>query len=275
MTREIVAKPVVALTLVLLGAGPTGTQSRDSQKPTFEVASVKRAESTNPWAGAIPHVLPGGRFYAGLATVEDLLWFAYGLRPHQIVGGPDWVRRNRFEISARAATELPPDQIKRMVGSLLEDRFKLVTHVEQREMQFLALVRARPDGPLGPALIRIDECNPATIRELRQKFPEKYPTPIGNGMISGCSSRGLDDLATLLSIVGMPVIDATSLKDSFYFTIRSQFSPTVALFGATNSNPNLPALSTALDEQLGLKLEGGRGSVEVLVIDRVLMPTEN
>ena len=95
-------------------------------------------------------------------------------------------------------------------------------------------------------------------------------------MLSGCSSKGLGDLAILLSMgQSAPVIDATGLTDSFYYTIRSQFNPAAAFLGrgAANDDPNLPALSTALDEQLGLKLESRRGPVEVLVIDSVERPT--
>jgi uncharacterized protein (TIGR03435 family) len=162
-----------------------------------------------------------------------------------------------------------------MVRSLLEDRFKLVTRVEQREMRFLALVRARPNGALGPGLIRIDECSPAIVNELRRKFPEKYPMPIG-GTISACSSKGLGDLALLLSLgQDTPVIDLTGLTDSFYFTLHSQFAGLARLVGRERTDPNLPALSTALDEQLGVKLESRRGPVEVRVIDSVQEPDEN
>jgi uncharacterized protein (TIGR03435 family) len=259
---------------VWIGIGLLGASiCAQEAKPRFDVASVKLAESKILQIGPIPQALPGGRFYAGVATVADLLWFAHDLRPHRIAGGPDWVRRDRFEISARAVVDVPSDQIKKMVRSLLEDRFKLVTHMETRELPFLALVRARPDGALGPALIRIDECSPATINELRQKFPDKYPTP-GNGMASGCSSMGLDNLAQLLSIGSTPVIDATGLTDSFYFSIRSQRS-LAGSAGLNSSDLNLPALSTALNEQLGLRLESRRGPVEVLVIDSVQPPNEN
>ena len=72
------------------------------------------------------------------------MWFAYGVRSDLIVGGSDWVRQDRFEINAKAANDVPVDQIKLMVRSLLLDRFKLVTHTEWREMQVLALVRAVP-----------------------------------------------------------------------------------------------------------------------------------
>lgn len=242
--------------------------------PRFEVASVKRTESRTFSTAPIPRAYPGGQFRADLATVDGLLWFAYGVRQDLIVGGPDWVRQDRFEISARANSDTPADQIKLMVRSLLEDRFKLVTHMERREMQVLALVRARPDGPLGPNLISIEECSPRVVNELRQKFPERYPTPMGDGMTGGCSSMGLGTLAVLLSTgQGPPVIDATGLTDSYYYTIRSQFSPAAAFFGLTNTDPNLPALSTALEEQLGLKLQSRRGPVEVLVIDSVSVPT--
>jgi uncharacterized protein (TIGR03435 family) len=195
------------------------------------------------------------------------------MRQEFIVGGPDWTRQDRFEVNAKASTDAPADQITLMVRSLLRDRFRLVTHMEPREMQVLALVRARPDGPLGPNLIRIDECTAAAMRELRQKFPEKYPA-VGGGAMSVCSSKGLGDLAVLLTIgQSTPVIDATGLTDNFYFTIRSQYSAAGALRGLTNNDPNLPALSTALQEQLGLTLESRRAKVEVLVIDSVERPT--
>jgi uncharacterized protein (TIGR03435 family) len=184
------------------------------------------------------------------------------------------VRQDTFEISAKAENDAPAAEIKLMVRSLLEERFKLVIHMERREMQVLALVRARPDGPLGSGLVRIDACSPAIVNKLRRDSPEKYPTP-GAGMLSACSSKGLGDLAALLTIgQGTPVIDATGLTDSFYYTFRSQFTPAAALTGrATNDDPNLPALSTALDERLGLKLQSRKGPIEVLVIDSVEQPT--
>jgi uncharacterized protein (TIGR03435 family) len=219
----------------------------------------------------VPRAQPGGRFRADIATLDTLLSFAYGVRQDLIVGGPDWVRQDRFEISAKASNDAPAGQIKLMVRSLLEDRFRLVIHTERREMPVLALIRARLNETLGPNLVRIDECSPAAVNELRRKFPEKYPMPIGGGIVSGCSSTGLGDLAILLSTgQGAPIIDATGLTDTFYYTIRSQFRP---FFGPTDTDPNLSALSTALEEQLGLKLQSRRAPVEVLVIDSVEMPT--
>jgi len=268
------ARPLTACVVAALLSASIAAQQ---PKPRFEVASIKRNESRRMSDALVPRVLPGGRLRAGNASVEQLLWFAYGWKAYRIVGGPDWARQEQFDITAKAENDAPADQIKLMVQSLLEDRFKLVTHVEQREMRYQALVRMRPDGPLGPGLVTIDACSPAILNELRRKFPEKYPSPVGAGMFSGCSSKGLDSLADLLTFErDAPVIDATGLTGSFHFSFRSQFQPAViARLGGPNIDPNLPALSTALAEQLGLKLESRRGPVDVLVIDSVQEPTEN
>jgi uncharacterized protein (TIGR03435 family) len=259
-------------------AGMTVTLSAQAPKPTFEVASVKPRQESTAVSVVIPgraRVLPGGVFSATYTSVEHLLMFAYDLRDYRIVGGPDWLRRDKFEIRARAETDAPADQIKLMVRSLLEDRFKLVTHVEPREMRYNALVLARPNGFLGPGIFSIDECTPVVVNELRRKFPEKYPTPSGPGMTSGCSPTGVNAFADYLSFrLGTPFIDETGLKGGFYYTVRSQW-PTGLGFGVEVSDPSLPALSTALEEQLGLRLESRRGPLEVLVIDSVQQPTEN
>ena len=97
-------------------------------------------------------------------------------------------------------------------------------------------------------------------------------------MNSGCSSMGLDSLADLLTLgQDVPVIDETGLDGNFYYSFRSQFSPDFRRFGVPRNepNPNLPTLSTALNEQLGLKLESRRGPVDMLVVDSVQQPTEN
>jgi uncharacterized protein (TIGR03435 family) len=264
----------IPLVLVVVICAPILTAQQPA--PRFEVASIKRSESRTPSMAPAPRAVPGGRFRADIATVETLVSFAYGVRTDFIVAAPDWARQDLFEINAKASYDAPANQIKLMLRSLLEDRFKLSTHMEGREMQVLALVRARPDEPLGSNLTPIDECSPAAVNELRRKSPEKYPPPMGVGMISGCSSMGLGALAILLSTGrDIPILDATGLTDNFYYTIRSQFSPVAAVFGIANTDPNLPALSTALEEQLGLKLQSRRAPVEVLMIDSVEMPTPN
>lgn len=92
----------------------------------------------------------GGVVNVTKITVLSAVVYAYDLKHYQVVGGPDWIRNDRFTISARAGRSVPDAQIKLMLQSLLEDRFKLVTHAEQRDMPFRALVVARADGRLGP-----------------------------------------------------------------------------------------------------------------------------
>ena len=265
---------------VVAGAAMLSAQAPEQSAVAFEVASIRPVRAGAPLPSnivPIPRALPGGAFGASFASVVDLLWFAYNLRQDRIIGGPDWAREERFAIDARAGREVPVDQLKLMVRSLLEERFALVAHMEPREMRLQALIRARPNGPLGPALLPIDECTPAAVGELRRKSPEKYPTPAGGGMMSGCSSNGVNVLADYLTLMlGDSYIDATGLQGSFYHTIRAQWpARAVTGLGRPANDPDLPALSTALEEQLGLKIESRRGPVEVLVIDSVERPTAN
>lgn len=271
----------VAVLLAVLVSALVGVPVAAQQpKPRFEVASVK--VQTGPilfGPDIVPRAKPGGMFNPTHVTVETLLWFAYDLPSYRIVGGPDWIRKETFQINATAGRDVPADQIKLMVQALLEDRFALVSHVEPREMRAQMLVRARPDGSPGPGLLPIDECSPAVVNALRQKSPEKYLSPIGNpGLISGCAGPGLTQFVDLLTMgLGTPVIDDTGLTGSFYWALRSQFRAVPAAFAARApaADPNLPDLATALSEQMGLRLESRRGPIDVLVIDSIQPPTEN
>lgn len=258
--------------------GMTVALAAQTPKPTFEVVSVRPTTGTirlSEVADAMPRVRPGGVFNPTHTTVEALLMFAHDLREYRIVGGPDWIRRDFFSVDARAGNDAPAEQVKLMVQSLLEERFKLATHKELREMRFQALVRARPNGLLGPRLIRMDECSAAITNELRRKFPEKYPTP-GGGISGGCFAPFGTRFADYLSVrLGTPVIDATGIQDGFYVTLSAQLPVGARLGVVENTDPDLPALSTALEEQLGLRLESRRGPLEVLVIDSVQQPTPN
>jgi uncharacterized protein (TIGR03435 family) len=273
-------RPRVFSSLVVVVLALAVTISAQEPRRSFEVASVKpqpddrRALSI---AFGMPIVRPGGVFSATHSTVLALLIFAYDLPQDRIVGAPEWAARDLFHVDARAGSDASKEQIKLMVRQLLADRFKLAAHIEPRDMRHQALVLSRSDGSVGPSLLRIDECSAAVVNDLRRNFPERYPRPVGRGVVSSCSSRGLGDLADMLSIGSAPVVDATGLTGSFYFTIRSQWDLGGVILRRPDAEPdsNLPALSTALEEQLGLKLESRRGPVDVLVVDSVLPPTDN
>jgi uncharacterized protein (TIGR03435 family) len=263
--------------------------SAQQPKPRFEVASVKPSGPVTPSGGTWTDVmnsvglrrLPDG-ITARQETVHSLIISAYGVLPSQIVGGPDWVKSDRFEITAKAGADVPVAQIQLMMQSLLEDRFKLVAHREQREMRHQALVLAKADRRLGPGLFRMDvACTPMAVNELRRQFPEKYLSPLGNGLISSCSNRGVNTLAaSLASDLETPVIDATGLEGPFYWAFSAEWPRRSSNPGSNLGSPlrdpsDLPALSTAFEEQLGLKLESRKGPIEVLVIDSVSRPTGN
>ena len=255
---------------VLLGWTVVAAQS----EPTFEVASIK--PQTVPYSAATagtagPIIRPGGIFTSSHVTVETLLRFAYDLRwPHQVVGGPDWVRQDMFQINARAGSDVTRDQIKLMVGSLLADRFNLVFRREQRETDVVALVLARPDGRLGPNLLRVDDCR-AAMREVSKRPPVSSTDA---SSMSACSA-GVSALATTLSLdlyLNKPVIDATALKGTFLYTVTARLSAPAT---AAASDPRYSSLPVALEEQLGIRLESRRAPLDALLIDSIERPSDN
>ena len=268
-------KPLLLLTLL----GMTVTLSAQTPKPTFEVASVKKLDQlvTSMVFGFGPPIR-GGTLRLTNSTVAALIKYAYGLRDFQVVGGPDWINKDLFEVQSKATGEPPPTEIRLMLQSLLEDRFGLVMHKEQRDMRFFAMVPSRSDGRLGPYLHRgpdapTQPCDRKQIDELEKA----RPAPLrGMAMASiglGCGS--LPSFAEMVSPhMGLPVLDRTGLTGRWSATLY--FAPDPATTRPdVPLDPNLASFPTALQEQLGLKLEATRGPVDVMVIDSVRPPTEN
>jgi uncharacterized protein (TIGR03435 family) len=236
---------------------------------------------------------------ATLATVEMLLLSAYQMRNYQLVGGPSWMSRDRFDITARAAGEVTPEVARRMLRSLLRDRFMLRAHTETRQADLHVLVLARSDGQLGPRLKRTSpECE-ATL-EARKKGTappaerpdfERIRTQTFCGMSAMSSTAAgasnysmgavtLDRLVNQISgEVRGPVVDRTGLTG--LFDILFEYASQARLQAAPQNTPDLttdvalPTLRDALQEQLGLELESEKGPLDVLVIDRVDRPSEN
>ena len=262
---------VAALGVVVVTAQQT--------KPRFEVASVKPQPeplSFQNMATAGMRVRPGGVFTSSHASLMSLIWFAYDLRTFEVAGAPDWARRELFDISARAGSDVPEAQVKLMVRSLLEDRFKLVAHSEKRELPFVAIVLARPDGQLGPYIRRLeDDCTIATASEVKKQFPPR-PEMKGGGTARGACQplSSMADGLTLLPPQETVYLDKTGLSGKFVWELRAA-SLSLTPDPASNADPNLPPFREALADQLGLKLESRRGPIDVLVIDSVQRPTEN
>ena len=258
---------------------------------TFDVASVKPNKSGDQ--RVMIQTPPNGRYTATNVALRMLLRQAFDVQDFQIVGGPNWLATDRFDIVAKAPDGITgPDQIRPMVRALLADRFKLVAHNETREMPIFSLVVARADGKLGAKLsdAKVD-CDARFAAARRGGPPSAFPAPgqpiecgfmiaPGNMNVGGMAML---ELARALSpMVGRMVIDKTGLKGRYDFQMA--FAPEGRGFGPGPGpgpaeqppvDPNTPSLFTALQEQLGLKLESERGPVDVVVIDRVEQPTED
>jgi len=299
---------IYAFGVLALGFGLVVTSARlDAQNPSptpsaspvFEVASVKPNKSGE---GFIRFGLqPGGRFTAQNVPARELIRFAYNVQPFQIEGGPGWVNSDRFDVTAKAEGDFPPTgpgqsgPVQLMMQNLLADRFKLKVRRETKEMPVYELVLARSDRRLGKQI------EPSTVDCVAMRGrgagpggrgpggPPPSPPQPGErpqcGMFMGIGSVGAGDvtieqLAQLLSQgVRRMVVDKTGLTGRYSFNIEftpDQMPPPGAAPPGVQPpavNPDRPSMFTALQEQLGLKLESARGQVETLVIDSIEQPT--
>jgi len=272
----------------------------------FEVASVRPvADATGPLGRFLP-LLP--RFEYTELPIGWLLRLALQKPDYQIIGAPGWIDTERYTIMAKAPDGTPQAALTTLMVNLLKDRFQLATHLETRELPTFNLVMARTDGRPGPNLKTTPADCQATVAE-REAAARAFaagrgaPPPMpplgdinappqcgfgrlltGNVAVSGRTIAQF--VTTLADWVGRPVIDKTGLTGLYDFTLKfapegvrasGPLGPTLTLLqGQVQSppaDPTAPSLSAALQEQLGLKLESGRGPVEVIVIDRLEKPT--
>jgi uncharacterized protein (TIGR03435 family) len=236
-------------------------QEPASETAAFEVASVK--PNTSRVSNAVPASRANGSYSASNVALKSVIANAYEVRIFQIEGGPDWLTSERFDIIARGR-EGTPDRLRpAMLRTLLAERFKLAAHFETREQQVYALVLARSDGRLG---LQLKPSPPSASGAT----PGPVMTSVDNGVARIQGSRvPLDNFALVLasSVFSRRVIDRTGLGGQFDLDLRftPESSPAVA--------PEFPSIFTAVQEQLGLRLQSERGPVPVLVIDSVQRPT--
>ena len=257
--------------------------SLGAQRPAFDAASVKRR--TDPGGGFVGR-RPGGRFAADGASLQELIEFAYRLQPYQITGGPGWLGTERWDIDATGAPSSPNDALEAL-QQLLADRFSLVVHRDVRELQVYALVSARRDGGFGPQLKRSPiDCTALQAEALRTGVvPTEARGRCGVQGRAGSIQIGgspLSELVLLLSArLQRMVVDRTGLTGPWDLTLTYTPEPSQIARGAfatgdqPNINPDGPSIFTAVQEQLGLKLESTRAPVDVLVIERAEFAREN
>jgi bla regulator protein blaR1 len=273
--------------LLLLAAGSTAAAAGQTQSPVapprFEVASIK--PSNSPDRRAVFNARPGGQFSATNVTVKQLIQSAYGIKGLQISGGPSWVGSDLFDISAKPEGPVKPDQIQPMLQSLLAERFRLVIRRDTREMLVYALVTARN----GPKLSEANESAPSIVDPGGRGSPaagNRQPAMIIRRGLVRAQETNMYALAYQLSnFLGRTVVDKTGLTGRY--DLKLEWMPDenqIAMFrtlgipegnGAPAADSPWPSLFTALEEQLGLRLESQKGPVEIFVIERIERPSPN
>lgn len=271
-----------ALALRVLVAVLASASLAAAQNPTFEVASIKPNRNAGAPPGGI-RPLPNGRLNATNVTLDELLRRAYRLHESQLIGGPAWMKSDRFDVvaAAGAAPARGVDDVLLMLRSLLLERFRIDAALEKRELPAYMLTHARPDRSLGPNL------RPSTVDCAKNQAgltpnsatldADGWP-PCGIAWVYTTAFRTTEGtrfdrvvkhagtpmseiaLAMMLS-AGRPVVDGTGLTG--LFDANYQFE------SATGSAPaplEKPDLFTAVREQLGLRLEARRTDVDVLVV---------
>jgi uncharacterized protein (TIGR03435 family) len=279
----------VAATFLLTAYPMAQAASPAREHPSFEVASVKPNKGDGPTESGVQ---PGGRVTMINVPLRLLIRSAYQVQDEQIVDAPGWISTEHFDVIAKAAGDVPPPTpgnpgpIQLMMQSLLAERFKLAVHRETRDVPAYALQLVRRDGRPGPQLHRstVDCAAIAAARGPNGGPPSGPGTDrpqCGIRAAGGLMMAGglpLSQLATLLSsMVQRVVIDKTGLTGNFDFELKwtPDRTPQGAPANAATApgDPDAPSIFTALQEQLGLKLESAKNTVEVLVIDHVERPT--
>jgi uncharacterized protein (TIGR03435 family) len=238
----------------------------------FDVASVRPHRVADDVMFAL-QFHDGGRFTA-TGTLGMLIRTAYRLQESQLVGASGWMNDDRFDIDARAAADATPDEMRVMLRELLTERFALALHREGREMPVYAL--------------RMADTQKGARARLTQAVENCAAPPCSVRFAPGAlSARGITMpmLANELSMwVDRIVSDRTGVQGRFDVDLnwapdRIPQAPAISATSdppvAMRLDPNAPSIFTAVREQLGLRLEPGRGKVEVLVVDRAERPTQN
>ena len=295
--RAVKAMRKAALTLTALMSILTPPQDlgQPTTRPEFEVASVK------PGAGAgRPQFLGSrspGTFTAQNINLRFLIRVAYGVRSFEVLGGPRWIDSDTYDITAKPKVSgergqttprrEPVAEMFLMLQPLLEDRFKLRVHRETRELPVYSLTVAK-----GGVRMQQSKCTPVEFPSppaaAEKPCPNQGYRPGTNGVNRTLDATGVDIpglLMFLANTMRREVIDKTGLSGRFDFHL--EWAPEEAtappVVGQTDDptkqTPSVgtigPSIFTALQEQLGLKLESDRAPVEVLVIDNIEKPEAN
>ena len=277
--------------LIVFSSAPSANQeptSTQTGQQFFEVASVRPNKSA-PSPFATVETQPNGSVTAENISVGRLITWAYGIDVNQIVEGPAAALNRNYDVIAKASSSVERPAfpaigpLNVMMQNLLADRFKLRVHWEERPQAGYALVRVKPDGPLGPRLRATDiKCRRGgalggqTDDKSGLKAPICFVRSSGNEM--NASGITMADIARFFTAAFQrPVVDKTELVGSFDVSLF--FDAGDLKVGARPNGPdgapNAPSLFSAVQEQWGLRLEQQRVPVRILVVDHIEPPSEN
>jgi uncharacterized protein (TIGR03435 family) len=221
----------------------------------FDVAVI-RPTTAAPGAGTSVDLLAGGRLRIVNEPARLLVRFAFEVQDSEIAGAPAWLDSDRYDLEAKTGRpeKIAPSQMPALIRNLLEDRFRLQAHREKREIPVYALVVAKPNARLKPAA--------------SGEVPGTATTDSHASRKTVATATSMDLLAKYLgNRLGRIVVDKTGLSGAYDFTL--EWAPD------QSPDSSAPSLTTALREQLGLRLESQKAPVEVLVIDRIERPSAN
>ena len=245
---------------IVTGCEMRGQSPPATAPPAFEVASVKPTgrppeSSSNGWS------VNNGSFTAHAAWVRGMIAFAHGVHAAQVHGGPAWVDTEQYDVIAKAESrDASLDQMKVMLQTLLADRFKLVVHRETKEMPVYTLVAGK---------------NGSKLQEAKEA-EKTYASFVGKGHLVCTRVNMLGLTITLSNTLGTPVHDETGLTGYYDFSLEWTDPLSQRPGGGVPEPANSPPdIFRAVQDQLGLKLNAGRGPAEILVIDHIERASEN
>jgi uncharacterized protein (TIGR03435 family) len=260
MTRRIVAVVLALAACGLLAQAPAARPAFQA----FEVATVKPVDA-DAKAGRMFRMDGTHRWVATNFTLQALIALGYDLNPRTISGGPDWLASQRFDIEAVTPGDVPPTRLEQMqmLRALLVERFGLKFHRQEKEFAIYALTVAKG----GPKLQTAAKPNdPPKIIGI--VFPDRIEVP--------ASSVTMDDFVAMLqrATLDRPTVNQTGLTGKYDFDLK--FAQDESQYGGevpkASDDSQSPPLFTAVQEQLGLKLEATRGMVSAMVVDEVKKP---
>jgi uncharacterized protein (TIGR03435 family) len=309
ITCRSVAGVLTAITIALVASSAAADPQRDTRadgRLAFEAATVRLAAP-----GAVRNqVTPTSpnRLYIPSMTLLALTYMAYGdggfNTSMRVTGGPDWINRTAFAIEGIAAADATPRQLRRMLQTLLEERFALKIRTETETADVLALVVDRSDGRLGPKIRKWDGTCPRVMpvlflqapRRPLQKVEDRFvvgpasvaddpgvpycPTGYraGGMSVDGATMHTAAEMLSLppaRALLGTITQDRTGLTDRYTMELDYLFAPSPPAAPAAPAEFAGPSLSTAVREQWGLRLVPSKGPLNVIVVESAQPPTGN